>query len=89
MQTLGAAVFVAVGQTVFTNQLVNNIEAHNVPVDSLGALSGGATSIASLVEPQYVDLLRTVYNASITEVCHPALFLTNPPATVHCICADC
>jgi hypothetical protein len=89
MQTLGAAVFVALGQTVFTNRLVSNIKSYNVLVNSLGALSGGATSIATLVKPEYLDLLRTAYNASITEVCYPARFLTDSSSEVHCICQNC
>lgn len=84
MQTLGAAVFVALGQTVFTNELLKNIQALNVPVDPLRVLSGGTTSIATLIDPEHLNLLRTAYNASITEVCRLTLFLPRPALKFHC-----
>ncbi|KAM0713932.1 hypothetical protein Q7P37_010895 [Cladosporium fusiforme] len=67
IQTLGSAVFVALGQTVFTNRLIDNITAYNVPVNPLDILSGGATSIASLVKPEDLSLLRTAYNRALME----------------------
>lgn len=68
MQTFGGAVFIAVAQNVFNNQLVTKVIESNIPVDSGALLSQGATQITSLVEEEYLPALKSAYNGAITQV---------------------
>ncbi|KAF9629975.1 Tetracycline resistance protein TetB/drug resistance transporter [Lasiodiplodia theobromae] len=72
-QTLGGALFVSVGQNVYTNQLIKNISA---AIPEGGAqlqglvLSTGATELQAAITrafPQYLDAVLSAYNDALTE----------------------
>ena len=71
--TLGGALFIAVGQNVFTNRLTTNL-ATNVPIlDPSIVLKTGATSLRDAVGPDslkgvlfsYNDALARTYYVSV------------------------
>ena len=70
-QTLGAAIFLSIAQSVFENQLLGNIQAGGIPVNPKALLSAGATSLSLRVPSQYLEQLRVAYNAAVVQVCQP------------------
>lgn len=68
IQTFGGSIFLAVAQSVFNNTLISNVLAQRIPVSPGALLSEGATQLANLVGPEYLDRLRLAYNDSITQV---------------------
>ncbi|KAJ7764880.1 DHA14-like major facilitator [Mycena metata] len=64
-QTLGGALFVSVGQNIFTNKLASGL-ASNVPgVDPSIVLNAGATSLRDSIDPQYLSAVISVYNDAL------------------------
>ncbi len=71
MQTLGAAVFVAVAQAVFANELITNLERRlpeGVNLNPADLLQIGATDIYSRVPPQLRRPVLEAFNDSLTRV---------------------
>ncbi|TGO82211.1 hypothetical protein BPOR_0889g00040 [Botrytis porri] len=67
VQTLGGALFVSIGQNVFTNKLAQNL-AHYVPdLDPAVVLSTGATSIQKDIAPEYLAGVTISYNNALTQ----------------------
>ncbi|KAJ6615069.1 MFS transporter [Mycena sp. CBHHK59/15] len=64
-QTLGGALFISIGQNVFTNKLVSGLAAHVPGVDPALVLSAGATSLKSAVDAQYLPAVLQVYNTAL------------------------
>jgi Major Facilitator Superfamily len=65
-QTLGGALFVSIAQNIFTNKLVDVI-AETVPeiVPPQSILAIGATSIATLLDPQILPRVIVAYNDAL------------------------
>lgn len=68
MQNFGGAITLAAAQSVFSNTLVKNVDAKNIPIDTGALLLEGATRISSLVPQEYLQTLRQAYSKSVTEV---------------------
>jgi len=68
VQTFGGAIFISVAQSVFNNQLVRNVVAAGLQINSGDLLSRGATQLISLVDPAELPVLKTAYNKAITQV---------------------
>ncbi|APA06474.1 conserved hypothetical protein [Sclerotinia sclerotiorum 1980 UF-70] len=67
VQTLGGALFVSIGQNIFTNKLSENL-AHFVPdLDPAVVLNTGATSIQKDIAPQYLAGVTISYNNALTQ----------------------
>ncbi|KAJ7764878.1 major facilitator superfamily transporter [Mycena metata] len=67
-QTLGGALFVSVGQNIFTNKLTSGL-VRNVPgVSPAIVLNAGATSLRDAVDPQYLSAVISVYNEALVNV---------------------
>ncbi|VBB81967.1 Putative efflux system protein [Podospora comata] len=68
LQTLGAALFVAVSQNVFTNKLVENV-AKYVPdmPDPMTILHVGATSVENVVRPEDLGAVTWAFNDALTQ----------------------
>ncbi|KAJ7056685.1 putative MFS multidrug transporter [Mycena amicta] len=65
LQTLGGALFISAGTNVFTNKLVEGLVS-KVPGISPGlVISTGATSLKTLIDPQYLGAVLEVYNAAL------------------------
>ncbi|KAJ7627224.1 DHA14-like major facilitator [Roridomyces roridus] len=64
-QTLGGALFISIGQNVFTNKLVQGL-VKNVPgVDPNLVLGVGATNLRDAIEPQFFHEVLEVYNQAL------------------------
>ena len=74
--TLGGALFIAVGQNVFTNRLLANLQ-NNVPnIDPSVVLSTGATSLKgaiTAIDPSSVNRVLDAYNGAITQTFYVSL----------------
>ena len=66
MQGLGGAVFVSVGQTVFSQSLVKKLSAVTNVSPAL-ILHTGATDIRNIVPPQYLDKVLLAYNGALSD----------------------
>ncbi|KAA8645304.1 MFS-type gliotoxin efflux transporter gliA [Aspergillus tanneri] len=73
IQTFGGAIFLAVGQNIFSSRLIANVRASNIPINADSLLSQGATSMDSLVPPEYLPELRIAYNDAIIHVFYAAV----------------
>ncbi|KAJ6526045.1 hypothetical protein B0H19DRAFT_1275904 [Mycena capillaripes] len=65
MQTLGGALFISVGQNVFTNKLISGLIARVPDVAPGIVLSAGATSLKSAVPTQFLPAVLSVYNDAL------------------------
>ncbi|KAF2185102.1 MFS general substrate transporter, partial [Zopfia rhizophila CBS 207.26] len=66
-QTLGGALFISVGQNVFTNQLIKNL-ASVVPDLNPGlVLTVGATELKNAIPEQFLSGVLTAYNRTLTQ----------------------
>ncbi|KAF7314331.1 Major facilitator superfamily transporter [Mycena kentingensis (nom. inval.)] len=65
LQTLGGALFVSVGQNVFTNKLVEGLIDKVPSVNPAIVLTAGATSLRNVVAPELVGAVLEVYNHAL------------------------
>lgn len=71
VQTLSGAIFIAIGQAVLQNKLIQNLEATNFSDASLNIseiVAAGATQVRSLVPAQDLHLVLVAYNNALTRV---------------------
>jgi hypothetical protein len=66
MQGLGGAVFVSVGQVVFSQSLVKKLSTV-ANVSPYMILHTGATEIRNIVPPQYLDKVLLAYNGALSD----------------------
>ncbi|KAI0473596.1 putative efflux pump [Xylariaceae sp. FL0804] len=66
MQALGGAIFVSVGQTVFTNKLVDSLASKFPSINPSAILTGGATDFISSLPPAVRAAVLLDYNDAIT-----------------------
>ncbi|TVY83009.1 Efflux pump aflT [Lachnellula suecica] len=66
MQGLGGAVFVAVGQTVFTHSLVSHL-GKVAGFDTSQIVNTGATDLKNLVPPNMLETVLVQYNAALSD----------------------
>lgn len=64
-QNLSCALFVSVGQTVFTNKLVQGLAKYVPNLDSSIVLSAGATSLESKIPQRYLLGVTLAYNDAL------------------------
>jgi hypothetical protein len=67
LQILGGALFVSIGQNVFTNKLVQGLAEYVPELNPDIVLSTGATSIQQTISPQYLPGVTLAYNNALTE----------------------
>lgn len=68
IQLFGGALFVSVGLNIFTNNLISNIVAAQVPGLNPGVIiSAGATEIRRIVGAQYLQTVLEAYNDALVE----------------------
>ncbi|KAI9878040.1 MAG: hypothetical protein M1830_002091 [Pleopsidium flavum] len=67
LQTFGGAVFVSIGQNVFTNKLVSGIETLVPGLNPAIVVRTGATSIQSSIAPEYLPGVTLAYNNALTQ----------------------
>lgn len=66
-QTLGGALFISVGQNVFSNQLVRNLQAVVPDLDPRIVTLTGATAIKEVVEERFLKGVLIAYNDALTQ----------------------
>lgn len=67
-QLFGGALFVSVGLNVFSNKLVSNIIAAQVPgLNPATIISAGATEIRKIVAAEYIQVILEAYNDALVE----------------------
>ncbi|EGD96741.1 MFS transporter [Trichophyton tonsurans CBS 112818] len=74
-QTLGGALFVSVGQNVFTNLLVKGVVNAAPGLDPQLVLRVGATQLKSMIPPQFLDGVQVAYNDALTKTWYVATAL--------------
>ncbi|KAH6666631.1 putative HC-toxin efflux carrier [Halenospora varia] len=67
VQTLGGALFVSVGQNVFTNKLSEGLAKYAPTVDPKIVLSTGATSIQKSIDKALLPGVTLAYNNALTQ----------------------
>ncbi|KAI2625238.1 MFS general substrate transporter [Xylaria nigripes] len=66
-QTLSSAIFLAVAQNIFQNQLFSNLTAHAPEVDAASVISMGATGFRKSVPPDQLPAVLRAYNKAIMQ----------------------
>ena len=72
-QTLGGALFISVGQNVFTNRLVDGLKSAAPGLDPNIVLNVGATTLRSAVPAQYIEGVLLAYNKALTDCYYVSL----------------
>ncbi|KAI9730555.1 MAG: hypothetical protein M1834_005796 [Cirrosporium novae-zelandiae] len=71
-QSLGGALFVSVGENVFTNHLIAGLK--NIPnIDPDVVVNAGATSLKDVISAKYLDLVLSAYNHALSQAFKVAL----------------
>jgi hypothetical protein len=66
-QTLGGALFISVGQNVFTNQLIKNLGTVVPDLDPKIVLAVGATELKNAIEAKFLPGVLSAYNLALTQ----------------------
>lgn len=66
-QTLGGALFISVGQNVFTNQLIKNLGTVVPDLDPKIVLAVGATELKNVIEEKFLAGVLQAYNLALTQ----------------------
>ncbi|EFE42468.1 hypothetical protein TRV_02776 [Trichophyton verrucosum HKI 0517] len=74
-QILGGALFVSVGQNVFTNLLVKGVVNAAPGLDPQVVLRVGATQLKNMIPPQFLDGVQVAYNDALTKTWYVATAL--------------
>lgn len=67
VQTLGGALFVSIGENIFTNKLVQNLAKYAPSIDPKIVLSTGATSIQSTIDKAQLPGVTLAYNNALVQ----------------------
>ncbi|KAL3455893.1 major facilitator superfamily domain-containing protein [Aspergillus heterothallicus] len=76
LENLAAAVFVSVGQNVFSNQLTKNVGVYAPQVDTAKLIEGGATEIQHTVPAKFYDMVLFAYNMALTQTFYVGVALS-------------
>ncbi|MCJ1455034.1 hypothetical protein MMC28_005388 [Mycoblastus sanguinarius] len=74
-QTLGGAIFISAGQTIFTNTLLSNIHVAVPQLDPAIVLATGATEVKSAVRPDLIEAVTVAYNGALVRIFYLAVSL--------------
>lgn len=66
-QTIGGAIFVSVGQNIFTNELVSRLKVYAPNIDAIAVLGFGATRIHTEYHGSDLDAVKQAYNDALTK----------------------
>ena len=72
-QTLAGAIFLPVGQSVFQNRLVTNLQSALPGVDTAAAISSGATGFRDKFSAEQLPLALLAYNDALTQTFYVAV----------------
>jgi hypothetical protein len=79
VQTMSGAIFIAVGQAVLQNRLLQNLQAvfPNIGFDASRISTVGATQLRSIVPPQDLQGVLVAYNGALTQVFTVAVVMSS------------
>jgi hypothetical protein len=66
VQTLGGALFVSIGQNIFSNRLVSGLAKYAPGIDPNIVLTTGATSIQQTIDKSHLAGVTLAYNNALT-----------------------
>lgn len=66
-QTVGGAIFVAIGQTVFTNQLVERLAEYVPGIDPHSVIAAGVTAIRKTIDPELLPMVAHAYSDALAQ----------------------
>jgi hypothetical protein len=66
-QTLGGALFISVGQNVFTNQLIKNLKTVVPDLNPAFVLTVGATELKHAIPEKFLAGVLSAYNSTLTQ----------------------
>jgi len=66
-QTLGGALFISVGQNVFTNQLIKNLKTVVPDLNPAFVLTVGATELKHAIPERFLAGVLSAYNSTLTQ----------------------
>lgn len=72
-QSLGGAIFISVGENVFSNQLIRNLEADAPSVNAAEIFKAGATMLRRVVPEDMLSVVLNSYNKAVTETFYVAV----------------
>lgn len=72
-QSLAGAVFISVGNTIFLNRLIDDLETLVSGIDPEMILAVGATSLRELLPPELLDTVLVAYNDAIAHTFYAAV----------------
>lgn len=72
-QTLGGALFISVGQNVFTSKLIEGLTESMPNFDPAIVLSTGATSLQNMFSPDQLPMILKAYNNALTQCFYPSV----------------
>ena len=75
IQLLGGALFVSVGQNIFTNTLVKNLEVAVPNLNVNDIIQGGATNLKNTVDAKSIAAVLVAYNGALTKTFQISLVL--------------
>lgn len=76
IQTLGGALFISVGQNVFSNKLVAGLSESLPNIDPVAILNTGATSLKSTFPADMQPAILKAYNHALIECFYPAVAMS-------------
>ena len=71
-QGLGGAIFLSIGEVVFTNSLVKNLQGI-AGITAAEIVHSGATDLRSIVKPQYLGAVLVAYNKALMDTMYIAV----------------
>jgi hypothetical protein len=72
-QTMGGAIFLSVGQNIFTNKLLKGVIATVPGIDPSIVIHSGATDLRKNIPPQFLAAVQTAYNHALTQTWHVSI----------------
>lgn len=75
-QILGGALFISVGQNVFTNRLLSGLQSQVPGLDPTIVLKVGATSLKEAVPARFLDSVQVAYNKALTDTWYVSVALS-------------
>ncbi|KAF7331021.1 Major facilitator superfamily transporter [Mycena venus] len=77
LQTLGGALFVSIGENIFSSKLAAGLVRKVPGLDPRMVLSTGATDLKTIISPQYLPAVLQVYNEALVSTFHIAIAMVS------------
>ena len=84
-QQLGGALFIAVGQAVFQNKLIPQMQSINPSLSAIEITMAGATGLKTLVSPDNLHMVLAAYAKSLNATFQVAIAMAGMAAVMACL----